>query len=538
MKKSLCALLSILMILCMLSACTGGEEKTTTAAATTAAATTAAATTAATTAAGPAGLDEVTIKWMVNLNYNKTAEAKERINTAINDYVKPLINATIDWDYVDSAEMSQKLSVMLTSGDHSDLIHISAGYGYNNYVAQGALRPLKALIDEYAPVLYDIVPEGAWTAVTYKGDYYAVVPYKDLAAVWNFLYNDDMVQECGMPFPEWTVVSDVVEYFYDMKEKRDELHPEWASYPMSTCWTYIDQWYRYDQMQSICAAQLTGLNDFEGQGDGETVFNIFSTNEYATICKNLKQMVDDGIFPYDNPNFDKDHAIFDSGAMLCNWAMGYLEVREDMYPFTTKLSNSKLAVMSTGYVQATLAALPAKGANPERSMMLLNLVNTDKTLADYIRFGQEGIDYQRVEDGRIDPYLGSANKGVESLSDLSWFNWYGHHVGNIVAGSIPTNNTVAFPDLLADLNDNSHQKSNLGFIIDNEPITNEIAACANIISEYNSTSYLRSGMIENIDAEVAAFNDKLNANGAEKILEEVQKQLNAWRAEMGMPVKG
>ncbi|NMA08195.1 MAG: hypothetical protein GX929_03640, partial [Clostridiales bacterium] len=63
----------------MLSACTGGEEKTTTAAATTAAATTAAATTAATTAAGPAGLDEVTIKWMVNLNYNKTAEAKERI---------------------------------------------------------------------------------------------------------------------------------------------------------------------------------------------------------------------------------------------------------------------------------------------------------------------------------------------------------------------------------------------------------------------------------------------------------------------------
>ena len=79
------------------------------------------------------------------------------------------------------------------------------------------------------------------------------------------------------------------------------------------------------------------------------------------------------------------------------------------------------------------------------------------------------------------------------------------------------------------MNENAIASYYMGFVADTTPVENEVAAVAGVVAEYHDT--LKFGMTPNVDEMIAAFNEKLNANGAEKIVAEVQTQADAWAAE-------
>ena len=70
----------------------------------------------------------------------------------------------------------------------------------------------------------------------------------------------------------------------------------------------------------------------------------------------------------------------------------------------------------------------------------------------------------------------------------------------------------------------------MGFIFDPTPVQNEIAACSAVIDEYNVN--LRFGKLEeaDIEGELEAFSAKLDAAGIAVVVEEAQRQLDAFRA--------
>jgi len=131
--------------------------------------------------------------------------------------------------------------------------------------------------------------------------------------------------------------------------------------------------------------------------------------------------------------------------------------------------------------------------------MFLELLNTDKTLANMVRFGIENEHYVYNDEGRLDITISPRNKDIASYVDFAYYFWYGWQFGNIVAGDLPSVVSINFGNLLKELNDNSIQDTNLGFAIDTKPIANEIAACSSVINEYDSDTNLRSGMVEDID---------------------------------------
>ena len=85
---------------------------------------------------------------------------------------------------------------------------------------------------------------------------------------------------------------------------------------------------------------------------------------------------------------------------------------------------------------------------------------------------------------------------------------------------------------IVEYNNSAILPEHMGFVLNTDPITNEIAACSNVISEYAST--LARGQYDSQDAvnqAVDDFNQKLKDNGVDRILTEVQSQLDAWSAE-------
>ena len=79
-----------------------------------------------------------------------------------------------------------------------------------------------------------------------------------------------------------------------------------------------------------------------------------------------------------------------------------------------------------------------------------------------------------------------------------------------------------------DFNKTGTPSDNVGFVLDTTNITNEIAACSNVISEFDGT--LSKGQNDNVDELVDEFVAKLEANGSQKIVDEAQAQLDAWKA--------
>ncbi|NLC44808.1 MAG: DUF3502 domain-containing protein, partial [Clostridiales bacterium] len=67
-----------------------------------------------------------------------------------------------------------------------------------------------------------------------------------------------------------------------------------------------------------------------------------------------------------------------------------------------------------------------------------------------------------------------------------------------------------------------------------DAVANEIAAVSNVIAEYHEP--LAYGMVKDVDGHIDEFVAKLEANGVEKVIEEVQRQLNEWRASVDREV--
>jgi putative aldouronate transport system substrate-binding protein len=67
----------------------------------------------------------------------------------------------------------------------------------------------------------------------------------------------------------------------------------------------------------------------------------------------------------------------------------------------------------------------------------------------------------------------------------------------------------------------------LGFAFDPTPIQNEISAITNIITQYRPT--LESGTVDP-SSELPKFLKAMDDAGAEKVIIEIQRQLDAWKA--------
>ena len=119
-------------------------------------------------------------------------------------------------------------------------------------------------------------------------------------------------------------------------------------------------------------------------------------------------------------------------------------------------------------------------------------------------------------------------------SRRAYYNWYMAPIGNLLI--VEASESLSGPDgimltNMAKYNAECVVPAHMGFVFDTTPVTNELAACTNVVAEFQDD--LANGKLSSEDEVrdvVAEFNDKLTANGVDKIVAEVQSQIDAWTA--------
>jgi len=459
----------------------------------------------------------------------------QMVNDAVNEYIKPLLNAKVNIHWWPSPDWESKMPAMVASGQDLGII----GFGTQSkldYVIQsqhGSYYPLDDLLAKYGTGVKGLFKEAIWDAMRIDGKIYGIPSLKDNCYIISLIYNDDMAQRLGLDMsavPYNGQFYKLENWLTEVLAKREAVYGKVEEPLMRSTSVEMPYNFAVDNFLTdnfLAVTNLEGVMHIKGY-EPTKVFNLYGTDEYREFCKAQFRMVQKNIQAYD---YTGKRDWYYTGNMFGFPGWGYTYMEEHLYgdAFTTKMVDPVMTWTNTQNYYSTGTAISSASKNPDRAMMFLELVNTDPKLATMMRFGIEGVHYTYDAAGKMQ--FTEKNAGG---SKNGFYFWYAAPVGNLTIVNAPESLTGPDGVMLTRMvryNREAIVPPLFGFSFDTTPVTNEIAACSSVVMEYRDT--LRSGQAASeaeVDRLIDEFNAKLKANGIEKILAEAQKQADAFRA--------
>ena len=485
---------------------------------------------------GGSDLEPVTLEWYVA---EDSQSGNEEVFAALNEYLQEKINTTINFHFVSISEYASKVGTILMSGQDVDIVNCNSELPYTDYVKKDSFIPMDDLLEEYAPKTKELIPENLWSAMKVDGKIYGVPSYKDSVQMYSVMVNQTLADDLGIDLSDVTIhnYQDMVPIMEEAWTLRNEKHPEYklsdTEYvPLTRTCPSLEQWAQYETINGLAVVNVPGVEDYEGKGAGELVFNKYDTQEFREMCETTAHFVTEGIIHSDTWYWDPDriYSADPYAYLVDDIGSGYVTVSEHLFSdnFVTTMLPFDAKIASTNYLQAAVNCISSTSKNPERAMMALEIINTDPYFATTIRFGTEGKYWNATDEENVISFEGTLNEDPAARSN---YYWYGAQFGSLVFSKVPSGYPNNFTELIQEANESAISDTNLGFIFDPTPVTNEIAACNAVIDEYETNLIFGFIPESEVDANIDEFLQKLNDSGAEKIVAEAQSQLDAWRAE-------
>ncbi|MBQ6551170.1 MAG: ABC transporter substrate-binding protein [Lachnospiraceae bacterium] len=467
------------------------------------------------------------VEWYIN---EQALPDCEEVGKAMADYIYDKLKIKVNVHY---PQDYSTVGTALAAGQDAGVVTFGNELDFATYVGAGALYPLDEVLEKYGQGVKALFSDEVWKAMTVNGHIYGIPIKKDNCYLMSLVYNADLAEELGLDleslhYNNWNDIDE--QMLYDALAKRDELHPEWKGEPLIGSWLddMVPHFFGVESFlgyhYAVCS--VPKYQDVDGI-PSDKVFNLYETDAYREVLHKKQRLVASGVQAYD---YSKITGYNTSPAVLLVDGWGLVFVPDHLFgdAYTTKLLLPDKVWAETGsYTQCLGIAANCK--EPEAAMQLLELINTDPWLATTLRFGIEGKHYTRNEEGKIE--ITPENSDPENRR---YYHWYGASMGNLMVVEAPeslTGPNGLLYEKIEYYNNNAINSAHLGFIPDTTNIATEIAACNNVVEEYVPT--LGQGQYESeeaVDAALDEFIEKLKANGVDKIIEEIQRQIDEFMA--------
>ncbi|TVQ17453.1 MAG: DUF3502 domain-containing protein, partial [Spirochaetaceae bacterium] len=172
------------------------------------------------------------------------------------------------------------------------------------------------------------------------------------------------------------------------------------------------------------------------------------------------------------------------------------------------------ATLTTSGIVATMLAVSSQSRNIEKAVEYLNAVFSDDSIYMLFHFGIEGT-HHRIEDGFL-----RAIPGAGYTRSMTWS--MGSQFQQVPSVGQPAD----VWERTRELNASARKSPDLGFNFDPTAVVSEIGQTRSVSDEYVA------GLLDGTRpiADYQEMLDKLRAAGSERIIAELQRQLDAWRA--------
>lgn len=499
MKKILALLLAVVMVLGVFAGCAKSENEP--ASGTTPVANAGNDTPASEPAQGSS--DEIpTLTWyMVGSGMPSNISSwTEKVNA----YLEEKIGVHLDIQCVSWGDWGNRRTNVVSTNEPYDLMFTDMG-SYVNDVQMGAFADITDLMSE-VPGLTDLIPEDYLNACKINGRLYAIPAYKDSSMTNFFVWTKSYVDEYFPDYADAHTLAEITEGLKAMKEGTGEA-PFLLNQDGISCITGN----KYDAM----GLGSIGLGVSYHSGSTEVV-PVYEQEDVLADLRIVHEWMEAGYI-------NSDAAIRSEATGMCGvgvaqgWpsaAQGWGEGRGA----EVVVSQYEDTVVSNDTVQGSMTCISASSSHKLEALKLLELVNTDTTLRDMLAYGEEGVNFEYVEeDGYQRVNKLNSDWTLAAYTQGTFFNM------SLTTGSVGN----PYVDEVKVQNETAIASPAMGFVCDTTSISDKIAACQAVFEEYKSLLLTGTGDPDVFCPEMMA---KMREAGFDDIQKEVQAQFDAWLA--------
>lgn len=455
--------------------------------------------------------------------------ATDDVWNAIGDTFKDQLNAKFQINYVGWSDFPTKMTIIAASGDNYDMNFDANWTGlYPKMLNANAYLTLNDLLPKYAPKLYDMVSSsGALKACTVSGNVVSIP--------WTLTQNQarryvnwrlDIADKYGLSYSKDSIktVEEFDKFLYDARKvlPKDIDVIKWNNNNYSDILSILLN--KYELVKLDFHGLVFDLND-----PACKLIPIEQTQAYKESVDLVKKWANDGIISK-NMMVDKSdlNADFRSGKLLANFSTHeWANANWGFSDATAKTQVSELYSDKKSYNRSSLSnavALNKNAANPERTLMFLEMVQTNKDLYDMVMYGIKDKTY--VLDGDKAAYP----QGI-TAQNSNYMDWHGQWAMWSPEFMRPTDTYPAgFWKGEAEFAKSTNNFANKidGLLLNTDNIKNEIAKRDQL--ETDTGKILQYGAANNKDAALSDYIEKQKAAGLDKILADLQKQVDDYLA--------
>lgn len=431
------------------------------------------------------------------------------VSEAISKITKEKINATVKFNPINYSAFNQQVNLMLAGSEKLDILMTGYPFNYASQVTKNQLLPLDELIESDGLDLKGTFDANILRASAIKGKVYGIPTLRVFAQSNGVMMRKDLVDKYKIDINTIKTWSDLEPVFQLIKEKEPNIIPVTGkTIGYSLTYGLFDM---FDTLGSNFGVLPYSKMDHK-------LVNFYETKEYSDAISLVNKWFKAGYVQKDIATSQT------SGTELLKAGKAFAIV-SDYYPgievSTKALNNIPVDLVgiqlskpqiNTSSIILFLSAITKNSENPKKAMQFLNLLYSDKEIANLVAYGVEGKHYAKKSDNFISSI---ADKGFDGNPNS----------GNSFILSLRENEDPQKWNILKQFDTSAKKSKALGFIFNTEPVKAEIAALTNVENQYRLA--LETGLLDP-DKNLSEFLKKLNSAGLEKVITEKQKQLDEW----------
>jgi len=464
--------------------------------------------------AAPAGAEDyVKLTWVQGTGADAPVDVA-LVNEALNEISREKLGVEVEIIYMTGEQVLNSIR----AGEVYDM-YFTCDW-YNDYATQsfaGIFADITDLVKTVTPDLYATMPEEVWELAKVNGSIFAIPVKKDYCPEMFLQFDIDFfVEKLGMEIPAEMNYLDLEPYLEAYKAEYPDLYP---------------------RMLSKAGGGLDGIFNFinrdvaigfpyaaAGTDNATKIISLYEDEEFVARLAAHRDWYLKG---YINPDAATlEETSIDPKVNFIRLGQGFYgadAIWSAARHFPNAISKVSGPYLSVSGVRGSMNAFnSALEADPERLELALKyqeLVNTDLTYRDILRYGIEGVHFNYNEDGTV-------SKTDEGDNYTPWAFSQGSYALSSVQAS-------AFASVPADPNmwdvvfagyEHALVAADYGFSFDPTAVEMEVAQLTVIRDKWQAQLY--TGSVD-LEEGLAAVIAEMEAAGLRDVIAEAQAQLDA-----------
>jgi putative aldouronate transport system substrate-binding protein len=449
----------------------------------------------------------VTLKY-VYTNFVGVPADQQLVSDALNKITQDKINAKMDLQNLEYGSFNDKVQLMSAGGEQYDMVYTANWVNdYYKNISNGQFVALDDLIPNLAPGLWKSMPDATWSAAKVSGKLYSAINQQEFPKIGGFIVKKDIADKYKLDVNTINKWEDLEPYLEQVKTN-EKITPFVSS-------SYLRQ-------QEICG--YGNVDDAMGwiwvkpDDKAATLINTFDAPRHREIWDLQRKWWDKGYIPKEDPKLDQEAANLKANKAVFQWQPVIKPKFESEYVARTgwELYQRALApgILTTAGITATLTGVSRTTVSKETCVKWFELVNTDKPTYNLMCLGIEGKHWNWVD---------KANEVIQQVKDSAYNPTTDWMFGNQFMVYYRDPKSVGAWAEGKKINDTATPMPTLGFVMNRDPVKNEIAAVNSVY-----TGYVPTGPNGIPSSDLGKAIDAMNAAGNKKIMDEMQKQIADW----------